>query len=345
MKIIKKTIAVLIAVIILLIGLSCLNSPKSVYERMLRKYDAEKGDDKSDNITQITNMFLIAFSKTTVNYEHIFFNKSIVISLRDNIEVVYPEKIILQGDESIKENISFADMNKDSIVLGNNKGFCIFNDDGNPYTIYKSEKKERIDAIALKGKDVVYLSNSKMFKMSHEDKEITRMDSGEYSSPYKKYFKSSILVNDQFIVLNIGIAGSYYISVFDASGGNSLMKNISASSLEFNMKDINLLYVRGATGKWSVEKYEIPIKKRDSIKNMAWINNIFIAEDGFIVMQDKNCIIEGINGDKGYLPHDWNIIGICRNMVLIEYGNVVYLIDFPVLLNKIIELNKKIDFK
>ena len=308
---------------------------------MLKNYDAGRGGD----ITQITEMFLIAFSEITVDYEHIFFNKSVVLSLKDNIEIVYPKKIILKGDESIKDNISFADMNKNKIVLGNNKGFCIFNEDGNPYTIYKAEKKERIDAIALKDKDVVYLSNSKMFKMSHEDKQITRIDSGEYHPPYKRYFKSLLLANDQFIILNIGIAGSYYINVFSADSESSLMKNISASSLEFNINDKDLLYVRGGAGKWSVEKYEIPIKKRSTVKNIGWINNIFIARDGFIIVKDKNNIIESFNNDRAYLPKDWNIIGICRNAVLIEQDSVVYLIDFPVLLNKIIELNKKIDLK
>ena len=342
MKIIKISIAIAAVAAIIIIGLICSNSSKSVYERMVKNYDAESGD----NITQIIEMFLTAFSKTSVDSGHIFFNKSVVLSLKDNIEVVYPEKIILNADASIKDNITFADMNKDCIVLGNNNGFCIFNDDGNPYSVYKSEKKERIDAIALNGKDVVYLANSKMFKMPHEDKKITRMDSGEYNSPYKKYFKSSILVNDKFIILNIGIAGSYYINVFNAENGNSLKKNISASSLEFNVNDANLLYVRGGTGKWSVEKYEIPVKKRSNIKNLGWINNIFIAQDGYIIVQNKNYIIESIaNNEKGYLPHDWNIIGICRNIVLIEYGNIVYLIEFPLLLDKIIELNKKINFR
>ena len=281
MKIIKIIIAIFIAVSILFIGLFCSNSPKSMYERALKKYDKEKGDDPA----QITEMFLVAFSGATVDYEHIFFNKSVVLSLKDNIEIVYPKRIIIKGDESIKDNISFADMNKDCIVLGNSNGFCIFNEDGNPYSIYKSEKKERIDAIALKGKDVVYLSNGKIFKMSHEDKKVARADSGEYHSPYKRYFKSSTLGNDQFIILNIGIAGSYYINVFNADDGSSVMKNISASSLEFNINDKDLLYVRGSTGKWSVEKYEIPIKKRGSIKNIGWINNIFIAGDGFIIVK------------------------------------------------------------
>ena len=341
MKITKITITIFAIVSILFIGLFCSKSPKSIYEKTLKKYDTEKGD----NPVQITEMFLAAFSEAAVDYEHIFFNKSVVLSLKDNIEIVYPKKVILKGDESIKENISFADMNKDCIVLGNNKGFCIFSEDGNPYSIYKSEKKERIDAIALNGKDVVYLLNGKMFKMSHGDKKTAGIDSGEYHSPYKKYFKSSTLSNDQFIVLNIGIAGSYYINVFDAGTGNSLMKNISASSLEFNINDKDLLYVRGNTGKWSVEKYEIPIKKRSSIKDIGWINNIFIARDGFIIVQDKNCIIEGFDKSRAYLPNIWNVIGICRNIVLIEYDNVVYLINFPVLLDRIIELNNKIDIK
>jgi hypothetical protein len=339
MKIIKIS-AIISMTVILFFGLFCSKSPKSVYERMLKQYEEEKGD-----ITPILEMFLKAFSETTINSDHIFYNKSVVLSLRDHVEIVYPKKVVLKGDDSIKDNISFVDMNKDCIVLGNNNGFCIFSIDGNPYSIYKSEKKERIDALALNGKDVVYFANNKMFKMSHEDKQSTRMDSGEYHSPYKKYFKSSMLINDQFIVLNIGIAGSYYLNVFNAESGNSLMKNISASSLEFNIKDKDLLYVRGSTGKWSVERYEIPIKKRSSVKNIGWINNVFIAQDGFITIQDKNNIIESINNERAYLPRNWNIIGICRNMVLIEYGGVVYLIDFPVLLARAIEMNKIIDFK
>ena len=341
MKIIKIIIAIFITAAILFTGLFCSNSPKSIYERALKKYDTAKGDSPA----QITELFLAAFSSAAVDNEHIFFNKSVVLSLKDVIEVVYPKRVILKGDESIKENISFADMNNDCIVLGNSKGFCLFNKSGDPYSIYTSEKKERIDAIALKGKDVFYLSSSKISKRSHEDEKITRIDSGEYNSPYKKYFKSSTLGNDQFIALNMGIAGSYYINVFDGETGSSVMKNISASSLEFNINDKDLLYVRGNTGKWSVEKYEIPTKKRSSIKDIGWINNIFIAGDGFIIVQDKNCIIQGFNKGRAYLPNLWNVIGICRNIVLIEYGTTVYLVDFPVLLERIIELNSKVDLK
>ena len=154
------------------------------------------------------------------------------------------------------------------------------------------------------------------------------MDSGEYHSPYKKYFRSSIFTTDKFITLATGIAGSYYISVFDAISGASIIKNISASSSELNINENYISCVKGGTGNWSVEKYEIPSKKRNRIKSVGKIDNIFIAKDGFITLSGKKYFIENFSGERGIMPQEWNIIGTCRNFVLIEYGKMVYVIDF-----------------
>ena len=107
---------------------------------MLKKY--EKG--KSGNITLMAEKFLMAFSEFQVGYDDIFFNKSVIISIKgDDIKIVFPENITLNGDKSISENIKFADINNDIVILGNNKGFCVFDKDGDPHTVYKMEKKEK----------------------------------------------------------------------------------------------------------------------------------------------------------------------------------------------------------
>lgn len=338
MKIFKMRIVQLIFLSAAVSSASCSNSPESVYERMLDKYEP----GKSGNITLMAEKFLMAFSEIKVDQDNLFFNKSVILSVKgSDIEVVYPYNISIQGDKSIGENITFADINEENIVLGNNKGFCVFDKDGDPHTVFKSEKKERIDAVALKNKNIIYLSEGKVFEMSYEDKKVRRMDSGEYHSPYKKYFRSSIVVTDRYITLATGIAGSYYISVFDGTSGNALMKNISASSSELNMNESNLSYVRGGTGSWSVEKYELPSKKRSQVRGVGKIDNIFIAKDGFITVSGKKYTIESFSGEKGTMPQEWNIIGVCINAVLIEYGKIVYIIEFPMLLQKIKELNEK----
>ena len=322
----------------IIIFLSCSNSPESVYNRMLDKY--EKG--QSGNITLMAEKFLMAFSEFQIGYDNVFFNKSLILSINgNNIRIIFPESIKIDGDKSLAENIMFADINKNSVILGNNKGFCIFDKDGDPHTVYKTEKKEKIDALALKDKNVIYLSQGKIFEMSPSDKKIKRMDSGEYHPPYKKYFRSSIFSTDKYIALSTGIAGSYYISVFNTETGGSLIKNISATASEMGFNGNYLFYIKGGTGTWSVEKYEIPSKKRDRLKSIGKINNVFIASDGFITMNGKKFVIENFNGEQGIMPQEWNILGTCRNMVLVEYGKVVYIFDFPVLLQKIREMNGK----
>ena len=319
-------------------ALSCSNSPESVYKRMLNKYEK----DKSGNISLMAEKFLMAFSDFQQSSDDIFFNKSVILSINgNNIKILFPESIKIDGDKSLAENIMFADINKTSVILGNNKGFCLFDKDGEPRTVYKTEKKEKIDAIALKDKNVVYLSQGKIFEMSPADKKVKRMDPGEYHPPYKKFFRSSTLSSEKFIALSTGIAGSYYISLFNAETGISIMKYIAASSAEMNINGNYLSYVKGGTGNWSVEKYEIPSKKRDRVKGVGKIDNIFIARDGFITLSGRKIIIENFSGEKGIMPQEWNIIGTCRNSVLIEYGKIVYVIDFPVLLEKIKEFNKK----
>jgi len=333
----KTSIPILITSLLLVIS-SCINSPESVYKRMLDKYEA----GKEGNFSLMAEKFLMAFSEYKIPLDDLFFNKSVIISVnRNDLKIIYPEDINIKGDKSIGLNLTFADMNNENIVLGNSKGFCVFDKDGDPHTVYKSEKKERIDAVAMKNKNIIYLSEGKIFEMSYSDKKVKRMDSGEYHSPYKKYFRSSIFVSEKYIALATGIAGSYYISIFDVVSGNSLAKNIAAASSEFNLNDNNLLFVRGGTGAWSVEKYEISSKKRSQVKGVGKVNNIFIARDGFITISGKKHVVESFNGEKGIMPQDWNIIGICRNAVLVEYGKVVYIIDFPKLLKNIKKLNEK----
>jgi hypothetical protein len=317
---------------------SCSNSPESVYKRMLNKYEKEK----TGNISMMAEKFLMAFSGFQVAQDDIFFNKTLILSINgNNIKVIYPEKIKIDGDKSLAENIMFADINKNTVILGNNKGFCVFNKDGEPRSVYKADKKEKIDAIALKDKNVVYLTQGRIFEMSPADKKVKRMDPGEYHPPYKKFFRSSAVSTGKYFIFSTGIAGSYYISVFNAETGRSIMKNIAATSSEMNINDNHLWYVKGGTGTWSVERYEIQSKKRDRVKGVGKIDNIFMARDGFIAVTGKKLIIEDFNGEKGVMPQEWNILGTCRNTVLIEYGKVVYIIDFPVLLEKIKEFNKK----
>ncbi len=317
--------------------ISCSITDKGRYSDLLEKYAA---GDLADTVA-VTEAILNDFSSGSVNSGNIFISKSAVINgAGTSITMIFPEEIKLSADKIISDNILYADAGKNRIVLGNSKGFCVFDTDGDPVTVYRADKNETIDAAAVRGENTVFLSGGNIQELSASEKKVSKIDPGVYNPPYKKLFRSTMMSTEKYFALATGIAGSYYISIFNTATGSSIAKNIAASSFDFNMKDDYLLYVRGGTGIWSVVKYDIPGKKRNELKTLGKISDIFIAEEGFAYISENRTYIQNLGGEKWEAPAELNIKGICRNSVLADYKGKTYLIDFNVLYERIQEFNQ-----
>ncbi len=317
--------------------LSCSLTSEGKYRDILEEYAEGKLIDTS----LITETILERFASTSINGENLFLSKNTIVKGNENdISIVFPETVNLNVDKIISDNISFADISENRILLGNRKGFCAFNRGGDPVTVYRADKKEVIDAASLRGDNTVFLSDGRILELSDSEKKVTRLDPGEYDPPYRKFFRSSIVSSDKYIGLITGIAGSYYISIFDSESGQARVKNIAASSFEFNLKDDYLLYIRGGTANWTVIKYDIPVKKRNELKTLGKIGDVYLAEDGFFYINEKRAFIENLKGEKWETPPELNVKGICRNSVLALYNGKIYIIDFNVLFEKVKEFGQ-----
>jgi len=279
---------------------------------------------------------LEAFSAHEYDSDEIFFTKNILIRRGgDEPEIIYPSKRTLDADESIEDNITFGSMNSKYILLGNNKGFCLFNDDGNPITIFKAEAKSTLDAMSLSNENVIYLSKGKLYEYSIVQKTSRLFDKDDFYAPYKKYFRAFIYSSGKYGALVAGIAGSYYISVYDIETGVIRIRNIESAAFDVAIKGNNLYYLRGGTGNWSVVKYDIASKNKSQVRQLSRIENIFITGTGFITTAEGKGRIEGYSGEKGSVPGEWTIRGSCDDMLLIEYEGRTYLIEFGILLEKL----------
>jgi len=132
----------------------------------------------------------------------------------------------------------------------------------------------------------------------------------------------------------------HIISIFDSISGSSLVKNITSSSFEFSIKGDDVYYIRGGTGVWSVIKFEIPVKKRNEVKKLGKISDIYIGESGFIYISEKRTFIETFEGEKWEAPAELDVRGICRDSVLIEYKGNTYIIEFNVLYERLKEFSQ-----
>lgn len=322
--------------------LSCSFTSSGKYSDLLEKY--AEGDLSDTSV--ITEAILEGFSTTSLSSGNLFISKSAVITgSGSDISLIYPEEIKLHADKIISDNISYADAGKNMIVLGNSRGFCVFDMDGDPVNVYMADSKEKIDASAIRGDNAAFISGGSIQELSGTEKKVKKLDPGVYTPPYKKLFRSAMISTDTYFGLITGIAGSYYISIFNASSGSSLVKNIASSSFEFSMKGDYILYVRGGTGVWSVVKYDIPAKKRNELRTLGKITDIYLAEEGFIYISEKRAYVENLSGERWEAPAELDVKGICRNMVLSDYNGKTYIIDFNVLFEKVKEFSQAKDSK
>ncbi len=310
---------------------SC-GSSEGDFNKLVEKLAAGGGTD----LETIHEKLLGAFSISEHGSSEIFFTKNLVLlSGGEEPEVIYPQKATLDADESIDDNTSYGCMNSSNILLGNNKGFCVFNIDGDPVAIFKAEAKETIDAVGLRGGSVIYLLKGKLYEFSISNKSSKVYDKGDFFGPYKKLSRGFVYSTEKYGAVITGIAGSYYISVYDMEKPGIVVKNVEASAFDCAVKGNNLYFLKGGAGNWTVMKYDLVNKSRKEIRKVSKLENVFITGSGFIVYSEGKGRIENYSGEKDTIPREWTIKGSCYDLVLVEYNGKTWLIDFNTLLQKL----------
>ncbi len=315
---------------------SCCGSAEKNYQKLFEKYASGEKTDPDE----LYETLLEAYSISSHSSDKIFFTKNLVLLKGgDEPEVIYPLSITLSADESIEENLSFAGINAGYVLLGNNKGFCVFNDDGDPVAIYKAGTRETIDAMAMRNENVVFLSSGRLYEFNISSRQTRTFISGDFASTSKKFFRAFIQSSDKYSALITGIAGSYFISVYDTYSGELRMKNVDSSAFDFSINGNSLYYLRGGAGNWAVSKYDVISKNRTQIRQFSHLENFVISENGFVAIADGKGRIESFNGEKLSLPGGWSVKGSCGNILLIEYDDEIHLIDFNILVQKLKEIS------
>lgn len=317
---------------------SCGKSPVEKYHKAIESYLEGNLDRGSLEVS-----FFRAFGIEKSGSETLFFNKRVILNSSDeSIEIVFPEKIKLKIEDSIKGNIEYADTGEEIIVLGNKASFYIFNKDGKYVASYKVNEKEKIDAIAASGKAVFFLMNHEVYSFNWETGISDKLVEGTFPPPYKIYFKADMIVQGNYLALITGIAGSYYISIINTETASVKMKNIAASSFEFAFTEDEVICIKGSSGKWSLNRYEYKLKSREKLTPIGKLSGIFLTQHGYIVQDGDDLTIYDFDNNSVDVPFDCSISGRSRNSLIFRFDKNNYIIDFEDFKRETSEFNRKI---
>lgn len=326
------------AVVLFIILTGCGKNPVEKYQSALEKYPEENPDRGI-----VEEAFFKAFGQEKPGSETLFFNKRVILnSVNDSIEIVFPEKVKLKIDDSIKGNVEYADTGSEIIVLGNKSGFYVFDIKGDYISSYKTEGKEKIEAVAVSGGSVLFLKDHLLYSYSSVDQKAVKFIEGTFSPPYRIYYKADMIVQGNYLAIITGIAGTYYISVINTETASVKMKNIAASSFEFAFTEDEVICIKGTSGKWSLNRYEYKVKSNEKLTPLGKLSAIYLTQHGYILEQGGEIIIYDFQNNRISVPFDCTVSGRSRNSLIVRFRENNYIIDFSVFSKEIADFNKKI---
>ncbi len=330
------------ALVLFLLISGCGKNPVEKYQNAIEDYldgDSERG--------VVEDAFFKAFGREKPGSETLFFNKRVILnSVNDSIEIVFPEKVKLEIDNSIKGSVEYADTGSEIIVLGNKSGFFVFDITGEFIASYKTEGKKKIDAVAASGGSVLFLMDHVLYSYSPVDDRAGKLVEGTFTPPYKLYYKADMIVQGNYLAIITGIAGTYYISVINTEAASVKMKNIAASSFEFAFTEDEVICIKGTSGKWSLNRYEYKVKSNEKLTPLGKLSAIYLTQHGYILEQENEIVIYDFENNRISVPFDCSVSGRSRNSLIVRFRENNYIIDFSVFSREIADFNKKIpDFK
>ena len=236
----------------------------------------------------------------------------------------------------------------EGLIESNGSELFIHKENAKPFLLYTvDDVKDQIKSVLLVGKTVYFYRKHRLYY-----KALVEQEAGETSArvfvddifrpPYKKYYRVTMLRDDDTIGIIVGSAGYYYISAVSISQRKAKVTNITASSPEVSFHRDHVYYVFGGSGSWHVKRFNYSDKTKHEIRRFKEIKSIKFFSRGFIFKDDHGLWLQDYNKDIIKVPFDYDIVGKYGDMLLIGHEDKVYLVDVTAFKNKLEEVKLRL---
>lgn len=309
---------------------SCSKSPQEKYEDLSLKIKKEGSSD----YTGLTTLFLEAFSSARLNGNDHFINENIAIEAAgEDINVVYPAVYSFSSDEIKIDGISYGDTNSAYLLLGNKKGFNVFNKAGKLIAVQLFEKST-VDSAILYYDEVYFLKDNVLNKFDIKAERVSRVNGTKFLPPYKKFFHNRIIISNNKLGVITGVAGSYYLSVVDLESGNIMIKDILVSSASFMIKENKVYCIKGNSGDWNVAVYHVRTKNKKNTLKIKSIENIYFCENLILLKNGDKYRFYDYDGKEIHSKLKLNISKIMRHGLVVRGKNKLFIVKDKIYLEK-----------
>ena len=319
----------------------CIQSPQDKMEKGIALYnngDTQKG--KSSIEDGLINSALIE----KLNGKQISYADNVIYTRKKNIlQIIYPVKANIEIDE--KYDLLTYDAESKKLGISNGTEINIYDADGSLIkTIAPATDDQRVKGFTFVNDKIYYVKDRKIYSYDLSTDSGSNVINNKLKvSAENDIYNARFFRTDSSLGIVIGIAGNYYFNILDLKNSKMTLTDLAVASSKLFFQNNEIYYIAGDAGKYSLVKFTIPSKTKDTLFEFKDLTDVEFFPSGALV-EDNNGfgVIEYVNALNQKIPFDYKLSGQCIGNPVIKYKNYYYAINFTSFMNSFTDLKNKI---
>ena len=334
-----KTINCIGWIACLAVILSCGAGPEKKYTSAVEKYRIEPSK-KNELLLQEALVGLVTlekFSPGAASSDGIVFTgsgESVTVHRPIDISVNVPQGYIAAscGEEA-------------GCAFSTGEEALLFNARGSKTGMLKGSSRDGITGLLVSPEKVVFLKGESLYESSWSGEDVIKIVGGDVVTPPGTGIAPRALIMGAAgrYAVNAGNAGMYSLSVVDTIAKTVTLKNFSNASRKFYFNGTNVFCITGATGNWTLVKYDIVAKKQEALWRFSVLKDVEFCDGFLVAVKDEGVHLFDYSGkDDIVVPFPCDLAGRAGNHPVFKVKDALHLVDHKLLFEKLTALQRDI---
>ncbi len=190
------------------------------------------------------------------------------------------------------------------------------------------EHDDDILSITMDTGNVYFYSAKKIYRYTLEDDTSSPVVDASFSPPSElKEYKSCLHMHGNRLILTVGIAGIYHISVINLKNGDITIHNQRIATWKIHTVDDGMYVVSGSTGSWTLKKISYSGKTIENINTFPVLHDIHMVKGMYLVNTPDGTFFSYYEKPMHFFPFTFNIQCATPGYLLISGKKSSYLLN------------------
>mgnify|MGYP006283829805 CR=1 FL=1 len=204
------------------------------------------------------------------------------------------------------------------------------------------EHDDDILAVAMDAGNVYFYSDRKLYRYSLKSDNVKPAVDASFSPPSDlREYKSCLYMQGKRLILTVGIAGIYNISVINLENDDITIHNQRLATWKIQTVKDGMYVVTGSSGSWDLEKISYSGKTLDTLQSFSKLHDVHMTKAMYLAHTPGGIMFSFYDDDLHFFPFTFRIECATPDYLLVSGKKSRYLLNTSKMKKVLEELLKK----